>query len=414
MDPLRLEKFYKKTVQERQKIITELAGLDEKQVMLLQKTGALGIETASHMIENVIGTFELPLGIATNFIVNKKPVLIPMALEEPSVVAAASNAAKLSEGFTATATEPLMIGQIQLLGVTDFEKARQKILDHKGELLNLANSQDSTLVKFGGGARDIEMRLIGLENKMIVMHLIVDVRDAMGANAINTMCEKISPRIEEITGGKANLRIISNLATHRLASARAVWKKETIGEETIEGILAAYEFAKADIYRCATNNKGIMNGIDAVVIATGNDFRAVEAGAHGYAAFEGDYRPLAKYCRDKKGDLVGEITLPLAVGLVGGATKTHPIAQISLKILGVKTAQELAQIIVCVGLANNFAALRALSTEGIQKGHMNLHAKNIAVIAGAKGKQIDKISEQMIKEKNISVARAKELLENSK
>lgn len=409
-----MEKFYKKTVQERRKIIKEIAGLDENQSKLLEKNGALPIETADHMIENVIGTFELPLGVATNFVINKKTFIIPMALEEPSVVAAASNAAKLSEGFTATATEPLMIGQIQLLEINDFEKAKQKILDHKGELLNLANSQDSTLVKFGGGARDLEIRFIGDEQKMMVVHLIVDVRDAMGANAINTMCEKIAPRIEELSGGKVYLRIISNLATHRLASARTVWKKENIGEDTIEGILAAYEFAKADIYRCATNNKGIMNGIDAVVMATGNDWRAVEAGAHGYAAFEGDYRPLAKYCRDKKGDLVGEITLPLAVGLVGGATKTHPMAQISLKILGVKTAQELAQIIACVGLANNFAALRALSTVGIQSGHMKLHAKNIAVIAGAKTTQIEKIAQKMIEEKNINVARAKELLETIK
>ncbi|MEK6941836.1 MAG: hydroxymethylglutaryl-CoA reductase, degradative [archaeon] len=410
LDP-RLEKFYKKTVEERRKIINEIAGLNDQQIAVLQKTGALGIDIADRMIENVIGTFELPLGVATNFVINKKEVLVPMVLEEPSVVAAASNAAKLSEGFTATATEPLMIGQIQLLGVNDFEKARHKILDHKGELLNLANSQDSTLVKFGGGAREIEIRAVGEEEKMVVVHLIVDVRDAMGANAINTMCEKIAPRIEELSGGKACLRIISNLATHRLASARTVWKKENIGEKTIDAILSAYEFAKADIYRCATNNKGIMNGIDSVVIATGNDWRAVEAGAHGYAAFEGDYRPLAKYCQDKKGDLVGEITLPLAVGLVGGATKTHPTAQVSLKILGVKTAQELAQIIACVGLANNFAALRALSTVGIQTGHMKLHAKNIAVIAGAKGKQIDHIAKQMAGEKNISVARAKELLE---
>jgi len=415
MNDSKLEKFYKKSVEERIKEISEIADLSEEQVSALKKIGALGKDTANRMIENVIGTFELPLGIATNFYINKKPVLIPMALEEPSVVAAASNAAKLSEGFETSSTDPVMIGQIQLLEVKDFVAAKKNILDNKKELLDLANAQDSTLVKFGGGARDIEVRVVGEKDKeMLIVHLLVDVRDAMGANAINTMCEKISPRLEDLSGGKFCLRIISNLATNRLAKAKAVWKKDKIGEKAVEGILAAYEFAKADIYRCTTNNKGIMNGIDAVVIATGNDFRAVEAGAHAFAGMDGKYKPLANYYKNNEGDLVGEIELPIAVGLVGGATRTHPIAQISLKILGVKTAQELAQIIVCVGLANNFAAMRALATVGIQKGHMKLHAKNIAVTAGAKDDQIDEIAKKMIEEKNISVARAKEILINQK
>lgn len=411
----KIEKFYKKSVKERIGEIKELSDLSAEQVSSLEKIGALGIDTANRMIENVIGTFELPLGIATNFVINKKPVLIPMALEEPSVVAAASNAAKLSEGFETSSTDPVMIGQIQMLEIKDFEAAKKKILENKKDLLVLANAQDSTLVKFGGGARDIEVRLVGEKDKeMLIVHLLVDVRDAMGANAINTMCEKISPKLEELTNGKFCLRIISNLATHRLARAKTVWKKETISEKTIEGILSACEFAKADIYRCATNNKGIMNGIDAVVLATGNDFRAVEAGAHVYSGMSGKFKPLANYYKNANGDLVGEIELPVAVGLVGGATRTHPIAQISLKILGVKTASELAQIIVCVGLANNFAAMRALATVGIQQGHMKLHAKNIAVTAGAKDTQIDEIAKQMVEEKNISVARAKEILVKDK
>lgn len=405
-------KFYNKMIEKRRGIIKDVCGLSEEDMELLSKSGSLGFENAQRLIENVIGCYELPLGIATNFYINGRLVLIPMALEEPSVVAAASNAAKLSSGFEATTTEPLMIGQVQLVNVKDFSKAKKSVLAKQKEILSLANAQDSMLVKLGGGAKRIEARKIGFGKKqMMIVHLIVDVRDAMGANAVNTMCEKVAPLLEELTGGKARLRILSNLAVHRLATARAVWKKEALGEETIDAILDACEFAKNDVFRATTNNKGIMNGVDAAVIATGNDFRAVEAGAHAYASLGGKYRPLAEYKKDKEGNLVGELTMPLAVGIVGGATRTHPMAQLSLKIMKVKSAQELAQAIVCLGLANNFAALKALATEGIQRGHMKLHSKNIAITAGAKGEQIDKIAAKLVEEKNVTVSRAKELLE---
>lgn len=407
--------FHKLGTDERLNRVAEFAALSEEETELLRKTGALDLATADRMIENVVGTIELPFGIATNFLINGKDYLIPMTLEEPSVVAAASNAAKLARpggGFKTSSTEPIMIGQIQLLGTENPEQAREKILAQKQELLKFANEQDPILVKFGGGARDLEVRIIDTEEgKMIINHILVDVRDAMGANAVNTMAEAIAPKLEELTGGKVRLRIISNLADKRLARAKAVWKKDAIGEDTIEGILAAYHFAEADPYRCTTHNKGAMNGIDALTIATGNDFRAIEAGAHSYAARSGKYKPLTKYHKNEAGDLVGEIELPMAVGLVGGATKTHPIARIAVKILGVKTAQELGEVIAAVGLAQNFAAVRALATTGIQAGHMKLHAKNIAVLAGAKGDLIDKVAAKMVEEKAIRVDRAKEILE---
>ena len=406
--------FHKLSVNERLNILKEFAGLTDEEAELLKKTGALELDSANRMIENVVGTTELPFGIATNFLINKRDYLIPMVIEEPSVVAAASYAAKLARpggGFKTSSTEPIMIGQIQLLSHNP-EEAAKKILDHKQELLELANSRDSVLIKLGGGAKDLEARIIDTEEgKMVIIHLLVDVRDAMGANAVNTMAEFIAPEIEKVTGGKVRLRIISNLADRRLARAEAVWKKDVIGEDTIDGILAAYHFAEADQYRCTTHNKGIMNGIDAVAIATGNDFRAIEAGAHSYAARNGRYQSLTKYRKNENGDLVGSIELPMAVGLVGGATRTHPVARIAVKILGVKTANELAEIIAAVGLAQNFAALRALATEGIQAGHMKLHASNLAIMAGAKGEQIEKVVNQMIDEKNISVSRAKEILE---
>jgi len=406
--------FHKLSVNERLNILKEFAGLTDEEAELLKKTGALELDSANRMIENVVGTTELPFGIATNFLINKRDYLIPMVIEEPSVVAAASYAAKLARpggGFKTSSTEPIMIGQIQLLSHNP-EEAAKKILDHKQELLELANSRDSVLIKLGGGAKDLEARIIDTEEgKMVIIHLLVDVRDAMGANAVNTMAEFIAPEIEKVTGGKVRLRIISNLADRRLARAEAVWKKDVIGKDTIDGILAAYHFAEADQYRCTTHNKGIMNGIDAVAIATGNDFRAIEAGAHSYAARNGRYQSLTKYRKNENGDLVGSIELPMAVGLVGGATRTHPVARIAVKILGVKTANELAEIIAAVGLAQNFAALRALATEGIQAGHMKLHASNLAIMAGAKGEQIEKVVNQMIDEKNISVSRAKEILE---
>jgi hydroxymethylglutaryl-CoA reductase len=406
--------FHKLTPEERLKRVKEISGLEEEDLNILRKTGRLDIETASKMIENVIGTMEIPFGVATNFRINGRDYLIPMVIEEPSVVAAASYSAKLARpggGFEATTDEPVMIGQVQLVGVPDLEKARQAILERKGEIMDFCNKQDSVLLKFGGGARDVEVREIDTkEGKMLVVHIMVDVRDAMGANAINTMAERTTPLLEELSGGKARLRIISNLATKRLARARAVWKKDVIGEEVVQGILEAYAFACADQYRCTTHNKGIMNGIDAVTIATGNDFRAVESGAHSYASFERPYTSLTKYERDGDGNLVGSIELPIAVGSVGGATRTNPVARVAMKILGVKTAQELAQVMSSVGLAQNFAALRALASEGIQLGHMRLHAKNIAVTAGASGEIIYKVSERMIEEGDVSVANAEKIL----
>ena len=415
MKTSQVSKFYKKTLQERLAILKEFAELNEEEISQLEKYGALDFEMADRMIENVIGTFQLPLGLATNFKINRKEFLIPFALEEPSVVAAASNAAKLSEGFEAKASEPIMIGQIQIVGSQDPEKAAEAIKEKEKELTEKANSVDSVLVKFGGGAKKVEASVMETSRgKMIKVHLLVDVRDAMGANAVNTMCERISPELEKITGGEVRLRIITNLAVHRTVKATSVWKKETLGENAIEKILDAYEFAANDVYRACTHNKGIMNGIDAVVVATGNDFRAVEAGAHAFASITGKYLPLTKYYKNDSGDLVGEIELPLAIGLVGGATRTHPLAKINIKLLGVKTANELSEIIASVGLAQNFAALRALATEGIQKGHMKLHAKNIAIQAGAKENQIDSVADQMSKEGNISVTRAKEIIEGSK
>jgi hydroxymethylglutaryl-CoA reductase len=409
-----LSGFHKLSPEERLEKVKELSGLAEDEAEALRKTGRLGLEEASRMIENVIGTMELPFGVATNFMINGRDVLVPMVLEEPSVVAAASYSAKLARqggGFTASTDEPVMIGQIQLVDVPDHEKARQSIMNVKADLLELCNKADSVLVKFGGGARDLEVRDIETgHGSMLVVHIYVDVRDAMGANAINTMAEKLKPMLEELTKGRVRLRIISNLATSRLARARAVWKKDAIGEEAVQGVLEAYALACSDQYRCTTHNKGIMNGIDAVTIATGNDFRAVEAGAHSFAAFGKPYRPLTHYEKNDDGDLVGSIELPLSVGTVGGSTRTNPVARAAMKILGVKSAQELAQVLASVGLAQNFAALRALATEGIQKGHLRLHAKNFAIMAGAKGEQIDLVTRRMVEENDISFNRAETIL----
>jgi hydroxymethylglutaryl-CoA reductase len=406
--------FYKLPVKERVEFVRNFSNLTEEETRLL--SSSLDIETADRMIENVLGTFDFPLGVAVNFLINGKDYIIPMAIEESSVVAAASNAAKIARikgGFTTEFSHPLMIGQIQLLGIEDVAQASQKILDHKEEILRLANLQDKILVDLGGGAKDLEVRILDSPiGKMIVIHLIVDVRDAMGANAVNTMCEALAPYIEELTGGKVRLRIISNLADKRLVKARAVFDKEKMGgEHVVDAFLESYTLATIDPYRAATHNKGIMNGIDALIIATGNDFRAVEAGAHAYAARSGHYTSLTSYHKEENGDLVGEIELPLAIGIVGGAANMHPKARLCRKILGVTSAKELAEVIASLGLAQNFAALLALSTVGIQKGHMSLHAKNIAVMAGAKGDEIDIVAEQMIKEKKIKLDRAKEILE---
>ncbi|RLF58679.1 MAG: hydroxymethylglutaryl-CoA reductase, degradative [Thermoplasmata archaeon] len=412
----RIPGFYKLTVEERLEKVSQFAELNEEEKLCFLRDGNLSLaidkDTADRMIENVIGIYELPLGIATNFLINGKDYLIPMAIEETSVVAAASNAAKIARvrgGFEAEASDQIMIGQIQLLHIQDLDKAIKEILKSREEILNLANQQDKVLVSLGGGAKDIEIRKV---DDMLVVHLLVDVKDAMGANAVNTMAEAVAPLLEEITGGKARLRIISNLADRRIARARAVFDKKAMGgEDVVDAFLEGYRFALLDPYRAATHNKGIMNGIDAVVIATGNDWRAIEAGAHAYAAREGTYKPLTRYWKNDEGNLVGEIELPIAVGVVGGAVSIHRKAQICRKILGVKSAKELAMVLASVGLAQNFAALLALSTVGIQKGHMELHAQNIAVMAGAKGDQIDEIAQRMIKEGKIRLDRAKELLE---
>jgi hydroxymethylglutaryl-CoA reductase len=415
--------FYKKTIDERLDILRKSSGLTDDEVKTL-KTSAIGMDVADRMVENVVGTCEMPIGLGLNFIVNGKEYIIPMCTEEPSVVAAASYAAKLAKasgGFRTSSDEPIMIGQIQIMGFDNFKAAKEAILKNKENIIAKANDRDSVLVSFGGGAKDLEVREVNSDiGKMLVVHLFVDVRDAMGANAVNTMCEGISKTLEDLTGGYARLKIISNLADRRLARASAVWKKEELekstkgsikGSDVVDAILEAYHLALNDPYRCATHNKGIMNGIDAVVIATGNDFRAVEAGAHSFACISGKYKPLTRFYKDKNGDLAGEIELPMAIGTVGGATRTKPEAKIALKILGVKSAKELSEIIAAVGLAQNFAALRALATEGIQKGHMRMHAKNLAVLAGARENEIDEVSRTMIGEKNISTASAKKILE---
>ena len=409
-----LKGFYKLPFEERMEKVKEFADLSEKEAGILKEKG-LHLEQAQRMIENVVGTFELPFGVAVNFLINGKDYIIPMVIEEPSVVAAASYAAKLarsSGGFFTSSTDPVMVGQIQLVDVENPSSVRFQILEHKKEIINLANEQDPVLLKFGGGCKDIDVRC--LENGMVITHLLVDCRDAMGANAVNTMVEAVAPYIEEITGGTVYLRIISNLAKYRLARARVKFSKDVIGEETVDSITQAYEFAKTDPFRAATHNKGIMNGVTAVVLATGNDTRAVESGAHAYASMTGRYTSLTTWGKDENGDLVGTIEIPMAVGLVGGATKSHPVAQVAVKILGVKTANELGEIIAAVGLAQNFAALRALATEGIQRGHMKLHAKNIAQMAGARGDLIEKVAQQMVKEGKIRQDRAEEILKELK
>ena len=380
------------------------------------------------MIENVIGLHSLPLGIGLNFQVNGRDVLVPMAIEEPSVVAGASFMAKLARaggGFHATTSAPEMIGQMQVINLPNINEACLKIYEHKAELLAEADTIDPVLKKFGGGARDIEVRIIesSVIGPFLVVHLIYDVRDAMGANAVNTACEKLTPQIEAITGGHVHLRILSNLADRRLARARCTIPVKELeigrdvamqrlyaGESVRDGIIAAYAFAASDPYRAATHNKGIMNGVDAVVIATGNDWRAIEAGAHAYAVKNGKYTSLSTWGKDADGDLVGALEMPMAVGIVGGATKVHPAAQAAVKLMGVKTASELAEIIVSVGLAQNLAALRALATEGIQRGHMSLHARQVAIAAGASGDMIEKVAAQMVAEKVVRSDRAEEIM----
>jgi hydroxymethylglutaryl-CoA reductase len=409
--------FYKKNPLERLKFVQDFSNLSDEEVSILKNPGAMDIEQVDRMIENAIGTMPMPLGIAVNFRVDDKDYVIPMAIEEPSVVAAASNAAKMARakgGFRTKSDDPVMIAQIQLTHVKNLDDAKDTIEKNREKILEIASEKDPLLQKAGGGPRDVEVRLVRetLTEPMIVVHLLVDCRDAMGANAVNTMAEAVAPFIERITGGKVYLRIISNLAIHRLVRATAVFDKEVIGgPKVVDGVIEAYAFAEADPYRAATHNKGIMNGIDAAIIATGNDFRAIESGAHAYAAISGAYKPLTKWEKDENGDLVGSIELPMAVGLVGGATKVHPTARANVKILGVKSATELGSVIASLGLAQNFAALKALATEGIQRGHMSLHARNLAVSVGAVGDEIRIVSEKLIAERNVRMDRAKDVLE---
>jgi hydroxymethylglutaryl-CoA reductase len=426
----RLSGFYNLSPLERQHIVVDWAELKPEQAASLE--GALTLAQADKMVENAIGAYPLPLGIAANFLVNGRDVLVPMVIEEPSVVAGASFAAKLARaggGFHAETTEALMIGQIQVLDLEEPEVAAGKLLAQKARLIELANRTDPIVVSLHGGARDIEARVL-LDSPlgpMLVVHLIYDCRDAMGANMVNTACEALAPLVEEITGGRVNLRILSNLADRRLARARCVIPAQALeisgekpgfsekpgflpGTLVAARIVEAYALAAIDPYRAATHNKGIMNGIDAVVIATGNDWRAIEAGAHAYAARDGRYRSLSTWALSPDGDLVGSLELPLAVGAVGGATRVHPAARLALQILGVTRARELAEIIAAVGLAQNLAAIRALATEGIQRGHMALHARQVAIAAGAAGDEVDQVAAFMVQERVIRADRAAELL----
>ncbi|MDH5266144.1 MAG: hydroxymethylglutaryl-CoA reductase, degradative [Candidatus Bathyarchaeota archaeon] len=409
--------FYKLSPKERLQFVKEFADLTDEETDLLRKTGSLSLDLADRMIENVIGAIPVPLGIAVNFHLNKRDYLIPMAIEEPSVVAAASYAAKMARqggGFYTSSTPPIMIGQIQAVGIKDPHAAKMRVTRAKEEILKKANDQDPVLVSVGGGAKDLDAKVIHTtQGPMLITELRVDCRDAMGANAVNTMAEAVAPIIERVTGGRVYLRIISNLATKRLARAWCFVPKDAVGgEEVVDSIVNAYAFAAADPYRAATHNKGILNGIIAVIIATCNDHRAIEAGAHAYAARNGHYTTLSTWEKSENGDLVGSIELPMAVGLIGGAVRTHPIAKIAIKILGVKTANEFAEVLAAVGLAQNLGALRALAHEGIQLGHMSLHARNIAVAAGATGELIDLVAEKMVEEHKIRMDRAKELIEH--
>jgi hydroxymethylglutaryl-CoA reductase len=407
--------FYKLSMKQRLQLVKEFSNLDDREAQSIGSFAGLSPETADRMIENVIGAIPVPIGIATNFKINGKDYLVPMAIEEPSVVAAASNAAKMARkhgGFRTSNTGPVMIGQIQTVHVKDPSRARLDILLNKEELMKKANEQDPKLVSVGGGAKDLEVKVIKTaKGPMVISELIVDCRDAMGANAVNTMAEAIAPEIEKIAKGSVALRIISNLATKRLVRSSATFDTELLGgEEIVESIIEAYAFADSDPYRCATHNKGIMNGVIAVALALGQDTRALEAGAHSFASRTGRYRTLTTFEKNEDGNLVGTIEMPVAVGLIGGASAVHPVAKACVKILGVKSAIELAEVIATVGLAQNLAALRALSAEGIQRGHMKLHARKVAASAGATGNLIDAVAKKMVEEKRVRFDRAQELI----
>lgn len=411
----RISGFYRKTPDERIKIISGKVGLSEEEMDVLKSGGGLSLDAADRMTENVIGTIAYPFSVAVNFRVNGTDYLVPMAGEEPSVVAAASNMARLmreGEGIKAEATDPVMIGQIQLLDIPDMNKAVTSVKENKQKLLDSANELDPVLVKFGGGAKDIEVRPIDTEKgRMLIVHILVDCRDAMGANAVNTMAESLAPTIAELTGGRPLLRIISNLADRRIVTVKCKVKADDVGgKESVDNIVAAWAFANADPYRAATHNKGIMNGVIAVALAFAQDHRAIEAGAHAYAVKDGQYRSLSRWNKDGEGNLAGEMTLPMAVGLVGGATRSHPMAQVARKILGVDKAVDLAKVMCAVGLAQNLGALRALTQEGIQEGHMKLHARNLVVMAGAEGETINKAVELLVASGEIRFPKAQEIV----
>ena len=411
-----ISKFFEKSRKERLDVVANFANLSDEELDILQNNnGGISFEKADKMVENAIGTFSLPLGIATNFKINDKDYIIPMVIEEPSVIAAASKGAKVARikgGFQVSADESYSIGQIQVLDV-DVSSAIQKINNSSNEILELANSKSNTLSKMGKGAKEVSCKKISTSSgDMLIVELLIDVGDAMGANVTNTMCEAVSPLIEKISGGRALLRILSNYSTRRMVKATAVFEKEAVGgESVVDNIISAFEFADNDVYRAVTHNKGIMNGTIAVANAVGQDSRAIEAAANAYAANSGRYRSLSKWSKDDEGNLVGTLEIPLSVGIVGGIANVHPIAKVCTKILGVTSAQELACVMTATGLAQNYSAIRALATEGIQKGHMRLHARNLAAAAGATPAQTDKIVQKMIEEKKISLDRAKELLE---
>ncbi len=411
----RISGFHKLPVAERRARLAELAGLSEAQLDVLAQFGALGEDTAERMIENTIGAISIPIGLATNMIVDGEDVLVPMATEESSVVAAVCNAARQnrdSGGFVTSVSPPYMIAQIQILALTDVYGARLAVLEREADVRAICDAVDPVLVKLGGGFRELEARIVDTAGgPILVVHIIADTRDAMGANAVNTMAETLAPHLAEWTGGRALLRILSNLADRRLARARAVWTPAAIGGEQVrDDMVAAFQFADADPYRAATHNKGIMNGVTAVVLATGNDTRAVEAGAHAFAARSGRYRSLSQWGIDGQGNLVGSLEMPLAVGLIGGATRIHPTARAALDIMDVATAERLQRIIAAIGLAQNFSAMKALATTGIQKGHMALHAQNIAIMAGASGDEIGHVAAAMVARGSVRVDVAEELL----
>jgi len=415
----RISGFYKKSVEERIEVIAGMVGLTGEEAAVLRSRGGLSLDEADHMTENVVGTIAYPFSVAVNFRVNGRDLLVPMAGEEPSVVAAASNMARLmrdGDGIKATATDPIMIGQVQILDVPDMKAAVKAIERNKKALIASANELDPVLVKFRGGAKDIELRPIETEiGPMLIVHILVDCRDAMGANAVNTMAEALAPTIAELAGGRPLLRIISNLADRRLVTVEGLVRKEEIGgEEAVDNIVAAWAFADADPYRAATHNKGIMNGVAAVALALAQDHRAIEAGAHAYAVKGGRYRSMSRWSKNKEGDLVGTMTLPMAVGLVGGATRSHPMAQIARKILRVDKAAELGMAMCAVGLAQNLGALRALTQEGIQHGHMRLHARNLVVMAGATGSLVDVAAKELVDGGEIRFPKAQEIVKRLK